>query len=468
MALSKQNILKTAIITVLCAALFFVPFNGLENSARNVMIVFFWAILMWIFRPLPEYLVSILTAAIMALFLGMGDKVISGFSNAGWFLNLWAAFMGGVLVVTGLGERMAYLILIKLGKTELSASYATNIASTILASCMPSNTALGALVCNIADNICNSLGYKPGEERGGASLMVSNLLTNTTNTWLFYTGTGCNAIGMALIIEATGRGITYLGWLKATWLPALVILALIPLICHSLFGPKKADRKPVDLEFARKRLAEMGPMKAVEKRGLIIMGITILIWCTESLHGLSTNYVAFLMIFALLCPGIGCCKFEDIKNNIPWAALIWLAFAMSFATCVNSVGGFQWIVDTVFGDVFVGMSFTSVMMIWLPIVVLSHIIFAGMNAMVAIMVPVSLTMANAMGFDPYVTGLLTVMAVSVNANFLPFNSAPNMLFYGTGRFTVKQEFIGAVIVAAMVIVGMLFCIKVFWPLMGII
>lgn len=122
MALSKQNILKTAIITVLCAALFFVPFNGLENSARNVMIVFFWAILMWIFRPLPEYLVSILTAAIMALFLGMGDKVISGFSNAGWFLNLWAAFMGGVLVVTGLGERMAYLILIKLGKTELSAS----------------------------------------------------------------------------------------------------------------------------------------------------------------------------------------------------------------------------------------------------------------------------------------------------------------------------------------------------------
>ena len=91
-----------------------------------------------------------------------------------------------------------------------------------------------------------------------------------------------------------------------------------------------------------------------------------------------------------------------------------------------------------------------------------------MNAMVAIMVPVSLTMANAMGFDPYVTGLLTFMAVSVNANFLPFNSAPNMLFYGTGRFTVKQEFIGAVIVAAMVIVGMLFCIKVFWPLMGII
>ena len=81
-----------------------------------------------------------------------------------------------------------------------------------------------------------------------------------------------------------------------------------------------------------------------------------------SLEDLSTNYVAFLMIFALLCPGIGCCKFEDIKNNIPWAALIWLAFAMSFATCVNSVGGFQWIVDTVFGDVFVGMSFTSVMM----------------------------------------------------------------------------------------------------------
>jgi len=468
MQMTKKNLIKLVIITGLCAILFFIPFQGLENNGRNVMIVFFWAILMWIFRPLPEYLVSILAAAIMALFMGMGTNVISGFSNAGWFLNLWAAMMGGVLIVTGLGERLAYVLLLKLGKTELGASYATNIASTILASCMPSNTARGAIFATLGDNICDSLGYKPGEERGGAHIMVSNLLTNTTNTLLFYTGTGANAIGMALVIEATGIGITYLGWLKATWLPLITILALIPLICYVLFGPKKADRRPVDMSFVKNKLEDLGPMKAVEKRGLIILGTTILIWCTESIHGLATNYVAFLMIFALLCPGIGCCSFEDIKDRVPWAALIWLAFAMSFATCVNKVGGFQWIVDNLLGDFFSGMSFTSVMMIWLPVVVLSHIIFAGMNAMTAIMVPVAMTMAANLGFNVYITGLLTVMAVSVNANFLPFNSAPNMLFYGTGRYTIKQQFTGALIVAVMVIIGFLFCIQVFWPLMGIL
>lgn len=467
MSVSKKNILKIIIITAACSVFFFVPFNGLENNARNVMIVFFWAILMWIFRPLPEYLVSILTAAIMNLFLGMGNKVISGFSNAGWFLNLWAAFMGGVLIATGLGERLAYFILVKIGRTELGASYATNIASTLLASCMPSNTARGALMCNISDNLCDSLGYERKEGRGGAHLMVSNLLTNTTNTMLFYTGTGCNAIGMGLIITATGMGITYLGWLKAA-LPIALVVAVIPWLCFKLFGPKKEDQKPVDLDFAKKKLAEMGPMKATEKHALIILGLTILTWCTESIHGLGANYVAFLMIFALLCPGIGCCSFDDIKGKVPWAALIWLAFAMSFADCVNSVGGFQWIVDNLFGNMFASMSFTQVMLIWLPIVILSHIIFAGMNAMVAILVPVSITMATTLGFNPYITGLLTVMAVSVNANFLPFNSAPNMLFFGTGRFSVKQEFTGSAIVAAMVVVIFLFCITIYWPIVGLI
>ncbi len=467
MKLSKKDLIKIVLITAFCALFFFIPFKGLENNARNVMIVFFWAILMWIFRPLPEYLVSILTAAILNLFFKAGGTVISGFSNAGWFLNLWAAFMGGVLIATGLGKRLAYWLLVKMGKTELGASYATNIASTILASCMPSNTARGALMCNIADNLCESLGYERKEGRGGAHLMVSNLLTNTTNTLLFYTGTGCNAIGMGIIIAAGYASITYLGWLKAA-LPIAVVIAVIPWLCYVLFGPKKADRKPVDAAFAQEQLASMGKMSKPELHAVIILGATILLWCTEKLHGMGANYVSFLMIFALLCPGIGCCSFDDIKDKVPWAALIWLAFAMSFANCVNNVGGFQWIVDNLFGNLFANMSFTQVMLIWLPVVILSHIIFAGMNAMVAILVPVAISMAQTLGFDPFITGLLTTMAVAVNANFLPFNSAPNMLFYGTGRFSVKQEFTGALIVAAMVVVVFLFCIVIYWPLVGII
>ena len=72
-----------------------------------------------------------------------------------------------------------------MGKTELMANYATSIANTVLSLMIPSNTARGAVMSPICDNICEGMGYKRGEHKGDAAIMLSNLFTNTTNTWLF-------------------------------------------------------------------------------------------------------------------------------------------------------------------------------------------------------------------------------------------------------------------------------------------
>ena len=45
------------------------------------MIVFIWAIIMWIVRPIPEYLIGVIAAAILAIFFGSGTRVVSGFSS---------------------------------------------------------------------------------------------------------------------------------------------------------------------------------------------------------------------------------------------------------------------------------------------------------------------------------------------------------------------------------------------------
>lgn len=91
----------------------------------------------------------------------------------------------------------------------------------------------------------------------------------------------------------------------------------------------------------------------------------------------------------------------------------------------------------------------SVHTIWLAFVVVSHIIFAGMNAMEAVLVPVSMTMAAALGFDVYTMGLLTVMAIAPSANFLPFNSAPNLIYASTDRFSTAQQLKGAIVIAVL-------------------
>lgn len=201
----RNRLIVAAVLTVLCALLALVPFTGLEAQGKGVLIVFVWAILMWIVRPIPEYLIGVLAAAVLAIFFGMKTNVVSGFSSSGWWLCLWAAFIGSAIKFSGLGERVAYWILVKMGKTELMANYATSIANTVLSLMIPSNTARGAVMSPICDNICEGMGYKRGEHKGDAAIMLSNLFTNTTNTWLFYTAVGANAIGMALVTEVPVR-----------------------------------------------------------------------------------------------------------------------------------------------------------------------------------------------------------------------------------------------------------------------
>ena len=115
--MQKKRLITAAILTILCAALAFVPMSGLDPAGKGVLLVFLWAILMWIVRPIPEYLVGVLAAAILAIFFGQKANVVSGFATSGWWLCLWAGFIGSVIKFSGLGERVAYWILVKLTKS---------------------------------------------------------------------------------------------------------------------------------------------------------------------------------------------------------------------------------------------------------------------------------------------------------------------------------------------------------------
>ena len=466
----NTRLIVAAVLTVLCALLALVPFNGLDGQGKGVMIVFIWAIIMWIVRPIPEYLIGVIAAAILAIFFGSGTRVVSGFSSSGWWLCLWAGFIGVVIQYSGLGESIAYWILVKMGKTELMANYATNIANTVLSLMIPSNTARGAVVSPMCDSICEGMGYKRGEHKGDAAIMLSNLFTNTTNTWLFYTAVGANAIGMALVTEATGKSISWTGWLQATFIPAGLILLFIPWFCHKLYGSKGSGRRTVDITFAKEKLASMGKMSSKEKKAALYFILTLIAFCTNGLHGVAPDYIVFVTVFLMLCPGIGVWSVKDVNKTFAWPAVLQLGFAMSLANCVSDVGGFQWVVDMLFvgNSVFTSMNITTFLIIWLTFVVALHVIFAGMNAMEAVIVPVSMTLAAAMDFDVYTMGLLTVMAISAGAFFLPFNSAPNLIFYSTDRFTTAQELKGAIPLAILIVIGLIFSVLVWFPIIGIL
>lgn len=445
------------------------PFDGLDAMSKHALIIFLSAIVFWIFRPLPEYLSAIIAgAALIICAKAPAGLVLSGFSSAVWWMVLFAMILGVTINHTGLGKRLAYTLVKKFGRGNLKMMYVTTMANNILAPFTPSNTARGALTCGVVESLCDSLGYKPGENKGDHTLMMGNMFINTTNTFMFLTAMGGNMLCVKIISEMTGRTVTWMDWFIAGFFPGIPLLLLVPYIVYKLF-----PMAPMPVEdctaMACKQLDEMGPMSRAEKHTAIIMGITLLLWATQSLHGLSATKTSFVLA-ALLLPKIGAVNYEEIGPKVPWPALIWLGFAMGMANLINKFGGFKWLVETLLAgnSVMAHLSFGSFLAILIPTIIFMHFMFAGMNAMILIVLPITITLAQKFGFDPYVVGLISSMALSVGAFFMPFNSAPNLIFYGTGRYTVIQQLKGAVPLAILASLVLILALHLWWPLVGIL
>lgn len=471
MASKKRALILSSISTILCILLYFlVPFEGLEMQGKGCLIIFIWAVLMWIFRPIPEYLVSMLSVALVVIIFGVsGSSALVGFSNTGWWMVFLATFLGASMEKTGIARRAALWFVSKWGNTYLKALYSTNIANTVVSSFMSSGTGRSALMSSVTDGICDAMGFQAGKTKDDTALMISNCFTAATHSGFFYTATGAAIIGMGFVTEFTGKDITWGRWLAIACIPVGVVLILIPIMSYFMFKPKDGNIK-IDNSFAKKELAALGPMTRDEKVSAIIFVATIAFWATQKIHGISADIVIFLSVFALLCPGIGVCSLDEVKNKIPWAACIWLGFAMSLATVVSNTGGLNWLVNMVFIDsgLTTGMSFSGFMLIWIPVTVLLHIIFSGINAMCTIFVPISLLVADALGFDPYTVGVVTTLCCVAGETILPFNSSTNMIYLNTGRFTVAQEAKGGLVVDIMLIIMYIVCLYTYWPLIGLL
>jgi DASS family divalent anion:Na+ symporter len=446
------------------------PFPGMEIQAKTALIIFLICIVFWIFRPLPEYLSAFLGGVAFITVAGIpGEQVFSGFSTPVWWMGVLSMVLGITINDTGLGRRIVFMLLSLIGGTPLRILYSTTMVNNLLAPFIPTNTARGALLCGITDSLCDSLGYERGGKKGDHTIMLANMYINTTNTFMFLTAMEGNLLCVKIIAESTGRTITWMEWLCAGFVPGLPLLLIFPYLVNRMFPMQPPPAGISGAETARKKLRELGPMSRAEWSTAIIMGLTMLLWLTGDLHKLTASTSSFTLILLLL-PGIGAVSWEKIQARFPWPAMIWLGFAIGMAGIIDRLHGFKWLVDRLVADsaFFQNIGFTPFLAIMIVAIVFMHIIFAGMNAMVMVIVPISIALAKQLNFDAAAVGLVASMATTGGAFFMPFNSAPNLIFYATGRYDVRQQLAGAVPLAFLICIALLLGLLFWWPFIGVI
>ena len=227
--------------------------QGLAQHAWYYFAIFSGVIAALVTEPLPNPAVGIIGITLVAVLAGQvlfspAEVAKPGFKVAGeaikWALAGFASstvwLVGGAFMFalgyakTGLGRRIALLLVRALGKSTLMLGYATTIADTILAPFTPSNTARSAgtifpVVINLP-LLYDSKPNDPSARKIGGYVMWTTFAAGCVTSSLFMTACAPNFLALEFIKKIVHVEITYRQWMMATLPWALPLLLALPLL----------------------------------------------------------------------------------------------------------------------------------------------------------------------------------------------------------------------------------------------
>ena len=178
-------------------------------------------------------------------------------------------------------------------------------------------------------------------------LMITT--TQTASIWNvgIKTAAAQNMVAVGFIEKTLQKTITWLDWFIAA-APFGVLMSVALYFVMTRMMPPEVKEVPGGREAIRKSLAELGPMKASEKK-LLAISLTLLgFWATEGvLHSFDTSSTTVAAVALMFLPGIGIMTWKEAQPNIPWGTIVLFGIGISLGTALLQTKGAVWLADLV-------------------------------------------------------------------------------------------------------------------------
>ena len=438
-----------AAIAVFFLILFLKLPETVTPEAQKSMALFAFALIMWIARPIPIYLTSIILILLLPLIGAVEDQEIV-FGALGFdiiWLMVSAFVLTSAMSATNLGKRIALYLTTKFAKTPTQVLVVFVIVNYILAFFVPSTTARASLIVPIALIILEIYKAVPGKSNFGRLLMLQGVQNNAFATSVVMTATSAQVLAIGFINEQAGGDVGYMEWLLGSLPQAIIttVIAFIVGMCLYKYKDEMTGAMGGAAETLKKQLEELGPISVREKKALFIFLLTLFLWATgdyqEAWFGfeISTEQTAVLGMLLCLLPGIGVISWKEA--NIKWDLMIFSAGAYAVGNAVDDSGAASWLIGNLVEAIGLDrMNPSLVAGILIFITVFSHMIFTSKTVRTTILIPAVITLAQGLGIDPVPLALVCAFGISTTIT-LPPHSKVNTLYFGTGYFDVKDELI---------------------------
>jgi L-tartrate/succinate antiporter len=465
---TDHNVLARAIIPLaVCAILIFIPVpEGLTPNAWRYFALFCAVMTGIVTEPMPPAVLGLIGIGLAAALKLINpdasasrDWALSGFSNGTVWL-IFSAYMFALgYTKTGLGRRIALLLIRFMGHHTLGLGYAIAFSDLALAPFMPSNTARSGgtiypAIRNIPD-LYDSYPNDPSARRIGAYLMYTALATTCVTSSLFLTALAPNVLSLGIVSNTLGLEISWLTWFQGMAPVGILMFALVPWLLYKIYPPQVTE-SPEAPRWAADELTKLGPMKPAEKTLLVLVSIALTLWITggDYINATMTSIVVVGLMVVLRVVTWQ----EILSNTAAWNVLIWFGTLVTLAKGLADTGFIEWVARTLQPHLSGHSVFLSSLLITAAYYSI-HYLFASTTAHVSALFPVFLAVALTLpGFSPTGWALVLSYTVGFMGILTPYATGPSPIYYGSGYVENKDFWrlgliLGGIFFAAFILIG---------------
>jgi len=411
---------------------------GLDIKAWHMLAIFVATIVGFITKPYPMPVLAIMAIALSALTKTVSTKEsLSAFGDSTIWLIVSAFFLSRAFIKTGLGNRIAYIFMGKLGKTTLGLAYGVTLTNLCLAPVVPSNTArLGGILFPLQK--ATSLAYDSDPEKGtgrkiGSFLMASSFWGNLIISAMFMTAMAANPM-IVRFAGDVGVHITWASWAIAASVPGILGLILIPLILYVVWPPE-IKKSPHAVTIAKEKLTAMGPVSRQEYIMLGVFVLLLVLWTVGAHYKVDATNAALVGLAILL--GTRVLTWGDLAaEKGAWNTLTWFSALIMMANFLNKLGFITWMSKHL-ADSMGGMSWSVAFLVLIAIYFYSHYFFASQTAHVAAMFTAFLAVLMALGAPPMMAALGLAYSSNLMGGLTHYGNGSAPIFLDSGFIPLK-------------------------------
>lgn len=229
---------------------------------------------------------------------------------------------------------------------------------------------------------------------------------------------------------------------------------------------RKVDEKTSLLRFLRDDLGLVGPWTAAEKKSLLWLLLAIVLWATDSWHGLNPAVIAIGGGLLVTLPRVGVLKTQDARR-INFLLIIFVGGALGMGEVLVKTKALDVLTDVLMRGIAPLMSgsvVSAAVLYWAGF--LYHFLLASEISMLSTLLPVIIKYSVAHGYDPVAMAMICNFASA--GKIFVYQSAVLMLGYAFGYFEAKDLLKVGVVLSLVEAVLLVLVVGLYWPMIGIV